>query len=261
MKRIRCRSRLAQVCLLMTLSYGLGNSLQGAEQEPPKRILFIGNSYTAGIASTLKAFVKASPHRQVHLEFITPGGKNLVFHADQAKTIQRIRKGHWDIVVLQDQSQTPALMPERFATGSKRIHDVISKSGARTAYYQTWGRRDGDARNKELLPTFEKMQDALSKAYASAARRDEAILVPVGEAWRTLRQQDPELGLQLYRNDGSHPSPSGAYLATVCFYVGLFEGDLAEVKYTAGLRRDVIAKLQSAAVQAIKTSSTSPADK
>lgn len=230
-------------------------------REPPKRILLIGNSYTAQISSMLKAFVKASPHRQVHLEFINPGGKNLEFHADQAKTLQRIRDGRWDVVVLQDQSQTPALMPDRFAAGSQKLHQVISKSGARTAYYQTWGRRDGDARNKKLLPTFDKMQDALTKAYADAAKRDNAILVPVGEAWRTLRGQHSDLGRQLYRNDGSHPSPSGAYLATVCFYVCLLEGDLDKVQYTGGLKPDVAAKLRLAATQAIKASTNSPADK
>ncbi len=231
-----------------------------AAKEPPKRILFVGNSYTAQIASTLKAFVRASPHRRVHLEFINPGGKNLVFHADQAKTLLRIRDGLWDVVVLQDQSQTPALMPNRFATGSQRLHEVISKAGARTAYYQTWGRRDGDARNKKLLPTFAKMQDALTKAYTNAAKRDNAILVPVGEAWRTFREQHPKLGQQLYRNDGSHPSPSGAYLATVCFYVCLLEGDLDKVRYTDGLKPDVAAKLRLAASQTIQTPKNLPAE-
>ena len=138
------RTRTTIFLLLLLLAASL------VAAEPPKRILFIGNSYTAGIQSTLKSFVKASPHQGTHLEFITPGGKNLLFHADQKKTIERIRDGKWDIVVLQDQSQTPAVMPARFLEGARKLHEIIAKSGARTAYYQTWGRRDGDKRNMKL---------------------------------------------------------------------------------------------------------------
>jgi len=189
------------------------------------RILFIGNSYTGGIRSTPMSFVRDSPHRKAHLAFITPGGKDLLFHADQTETIKRIRNGQWDIVVLQYQSQTPAVLPDRFFDGSKRLHEIIAASGARTAYYQTWGRRDGDKQNKELLPTYEKMQDALSASYRKAAERDKAILVPVGQAWRRVRAEHPSLGKELYRKDGSHPSVNGAYLASICFYVRLFDAD------------------------------------
>ena len=92
--------RIALALMLMIIP-----SLVAAES--PKRILFIGNSYTGQIRFELQSFVKASPHQSADLEFIHPGGKTLMFHADQAKTIKRIRDGNWDIVVLQGQSQTP----------------------------------------------------------------------------------------------------------------------------------------------------------
>ncbi len=228
----------------------LVSSLLGAE--PPRRILFIGNSYTGGIHSTLNSFVNASPHRDAQLEFITPGGKDLLFHADQKETIERIRDGKWDIVVLQDQSQTPAVMPARFLDGARRLHEIVAKSGARTAYFETWGRRDGDKRNIRLMPTFEKMQDALTASYTKAAERDKAILVPVGKAWRRVREQHPALGKELYRKDGSHPSVKGAYLATLCFYICVFDADPSKIEYTGGLSADVVRKLRAAATDALK---------
>ena len=63
------------------------------------------------------------------------------------------------------------------------------KAGAKTAYYQTWGRRDGDKRNQKRFPTYTAMQDALSQTYRKAAKRDDAILVEVGEAWRAVRRR------------------------------------------------------------------------
>ena len=240
------RTRTTILLLLLLLATSL------VAAEPPQRILFIGNSYTAGIRSMLESFVEASPHQETQLEFITPGGKNLLFHADQKKTIERIRDGKWDIVVLQDQSQTPAVMPARFLEGARKLHEIIAKSGARTAYYQTWGRRDGDKRNMNLIPTYEKMQDALTASYTKAAERDKAILVPIGQAWRRVREQDPSLGKELYRDDGSHPSAKGAYLATICFYVCLFNADPEKVEYTGKLSVDVSKELRSAVTNTLK---------
>lgn len=219
--------------------------------DPPVRVLFIGNSYTAGIRPALQQFVKASPHREAHLEFITPGGKDLLFHSDQAKTIARIRDGQWDIVVLQDQSQTPAVLPDRFFKGAAKLHKIIAESGARTAYYETWGRRDGDRMNKEQLPTYERMQDVLSAAYRKASKRDKGLLVPVGTAWRRVRKLHPQLGRELYRKDGSHPSASGAYLATICFYARLFDADPDKVNFTGEITADVATKLRAAAMDVL----------
>lgn len=150
------------------------------------------------------------------------------------------------------QSQTPAVRPDRFFGASKRLHEIIAEAGAKTAYYETWGRRDGDKQNKELLPTYEKMQDALSPSYQKAAERDKAILVPVGQAWRRVRKEQPQLGRELYRQDGSHPSASGAYLATICFYVRLFDADPNDVKYVGNLKPEIASKLRATAVEVLK---------
>ncbi|NNM28048.1 MAG: hypothetical protein HKO57_00880, partial [Akkermansiaceae bacterium] len=91
-------------------------------REPPRRILFIGNSYTGQIRNMLTRVVAASPHRATHLEFVTPGGKTLEFHAHDPPTLARIRNGNWDLVVLQDQSQTPALFPEKFLAAAAVLH-------------------------------------------------------------------------------------------------------------------------------------------
>jgi len=201
----------------------------------PSKILFIGNSYTGQVRSAMIRFFAASPQKETRLEFITPGGRTLKQHAEEASTMDRISGGGWDIVVLQDQSQTPAVFPEKFLSASKRLHQVITGSGARTAYYQTWGRRDGDRQNPGLLATYTKMQDALSRSYAEAARRDKAILIPAGEAWRAVRKSDAKLGRELYKDDGSHPSAKGAYLVACCLYVALTGGDPRQVKFDGGL--------------------------
>ncbi|MCP4847664.1 MAG: DUF4886 domain-containing protein [Verrucomicrobiaceae bacterium] len=201
----------------------------------PSKILFVGNSYTGQVRSAVTKFFAASAHRETRLEFITPGGRTLKQHSEEAKTVERISGGGWDIVVLQDQSQTPAVFPEKFLSASKRLNQVITESGAKTAYYQTWGRRDGDKQNAERFGTYTKMQDALTKSYAQAAKRDKAILIPVGEVWRAVRKSDAKLGRELYKGDGSHPSAKGAYLVACCFYATLTGSDPLSVKFDGGL--------------------------
>jgi len=195
----------------------------------------VGNSYTGQVRSAVTKFFAASAHKETRLEFITPGGRTLKQHGETAQTMKRISGGGWDIVVLQDQSQTPAVFPEKFLSASKGLNKVIGGSGARTAYYQTWGRRDGDRQNAERFGTYTKMQDALTKSYAQAAKRDKAILVSVGEVWRAVRKSDAKLGRELYKGDGSHPSAKGAYLVACCFYATLTGGDPASVKFDGGL--------------------------
>jgi len=189
---------------------------------PPKKILFIGNSYTAQIRQAVTGLIAASPHQDTQLEFITPGGRTLQQHLHTPKILERIATGGWDLVVLQDQSQTPALHPDAFLKSSAALHAAITAAKARTVYYETWGRRDGDTQNAPRFPTYLSMQQALSKSYRTAANRDQALLVPVGTAWQTIRTQHPALGHALYTNDGSHPSSKGALLAAACFYRAFF---------------------------------------
>ena len=202
---------------------------------PPKKILFIGNSYTGGIRKIITELIKSSPHADTQLTFINPGGKTLAFHLASQVTIEKIKKGNFDFVVLQDQSQTPALYPDRFKKAALGLDKIIDASGAQTVFYQTWGRRDGDKQNKTLFPTYDSMQKALSKSYASTAKTCNATLAPVGDIWSILRKKNPDLGKDLYAKDGSHPSKKGAYLAACVFYQTLFKADPKTLTFTAGL--------------------------
>lgn len=169
------------------------------------------------------------------MEFITPGGKTLSFHLQNESTTQKIRDGKWNFVVLQDQSQTPALFPRKFEAAAVKLDRLIKESGAKTVFYQTWGRRDGDKINPKLFPDYGSMQKELSESYSGVSRRCDAILAPVGDTWERARKANPRLGTALYRKDGSHPSDKGAYLAACVFYATFFGKSPAGIDYRGGL--------------------------
>lgn len=212
----------------------------------PGRILFIGNSYTGQIRGMLTQLVATSPYRDCQLDFIHPGGRTLEQHLASEATMQKIREGKWDVVVLQDQSQTPAIFPDKFMQAAREIDRIIDAAEARTVFYETWGRRDGDKMNAQRFPTYEKMQQALSDAYARAARKYNAELAPVGQAWAWLRQQHPAIGSILYHGDGSHPAAAGAYLAACVLYVTLFDADPTKVNFNGGLPEDQVNAIHAA---------------
>ena len=201
----------------------------------PEKVLFVGNSYTGQVRAQVTKLFASTGHRGIALSFVTPGGRKLEQHVEEKDLLEKIAGGGWDVVVLQDQSQMPAVFPKRFLAASEKLHELIGKAGAETAYYQTWGRRDGDRQNAARFPTYEKMQRALTESYRGAARRDGAILVPVGEAWARVREERPDLGRALYKGDGSHPSAKGAYLAACCFYAALTGGDPRDLDFGGGL--------------------------
>lgn len=215
--------------------------------EETTRILFIGNSYTGQIKKTVSQLIAASPEgSKTELEFITPGGKNLQFHLNNEATVKRIAEGKWDFVVLQDQSQTPAVFPNRFKEAANELDKLIDRSGAQTVFYQTWGRRDGDKANPKLFPDYETMQKSLSDNYTSTAKRCDALLASVGDTWARVRKADAELGKALYKGDGSHPSAKGAFLAACVFYQTIFEKSPKSIEFTGDLTSDEVALILKA---------------
>lgn len=204
--------RLLFISLLLSL---LAHSLT-ADEPQVKRILFVGNSYTGGIKAIQSSLLK---HFKVpKVDFVHPGGKTLTWHLANG-TPDLIRKGDYDIVVLQEQSQTPAYpgLQEKFWKSSTELAKVIRASGARPVLYMTWGRRDGDKQNAHVAPTYEKMQSLLTASYNKAGELAEAEVVPVGSVWAKIRMADEKLARSMYARDGSHPSQLGAYITAMTF--------------------------------------------
>ena len=225
----------------------------GADSENRLRVLFIGNSYTSQVRPSIVAMFKASDNSNVEFEFVAPGGKTLKQHFQNSKTVEKIRSGNWDYVVLQEQSQTPVVYRDKFVNGAIDLDLVIRKSGAKTIFYQTWGRRDGDKQNIDLFPSYESMQKELSKAYDSIVKRRSAIIAPVGDAWAEIRATDKALGSSLYAKDGSHPSSKGAFVAACVFYTVLTGDDPATVDYNGKLSKDDANKIRKAVLKTFRS--------
>jgi hypothetical protein len=218
------------------------------------RVLFVGNSYTSvnNLPGMLSALAR-SLGDVAETVMVAPGGYTLRQHSEDADTLATINAGSWDIMVLQEQSQMPELAQDQVEqfilpyalTLSKAVHRA--SPAARTVFYETWGRRAGDAQFCKVRPevcTYQGMQDRIDATYRFLTERASGILAPVGEAWSEVRRSHPEI--ELYSGDGGHPSPQGTYLAACVLYAVLF-GKTPAGASALGIAPDQARHLQEAA--------------
>jgi hypothetical protein len=159
-----------------------------------KKVLWIGNSYTSvNNLPLLTSNLALSAGDTIIYDSNTPGGMTFNAHSTDATTLQKIALGGWDNVILQAQSQEPSFSPSQVATQTipyaQKLDSLIHVSSpcAETVFYMTWGRKYGDASNCANYPpicTFSGMTDRLRSSYKFMADENEALLAPVGMAWK-----------------------------------------------------------------------------
>ncbi len=174
----------------------------------PLRVLFIGNSYTFShdLPAVLSQIAEAAGgEHPIETGMVAEPGATLEQHWQARRGQAEIRRGGWDVVVLQGHSLGTLQQREALFAVARAFDGEIRESGARTAFFMTWARRG----RPEML-------EAVRDGYTAIAEELGATLVPAGVAWQTSHERHP--GLHLWHSDGSHPSPAGTYLAAALFY-------------------------------------------
>jgi hypothetical protein len=220
-----------------------------------KRALFLGNSYTfVNNLPQMLADVASSTGDSLLFDSNTPGGYRLKDHSTNTTSLAKIAMGNWDYVVLQEQSQLPALPILQVETDvfpyAHILDSIINaeNSCAETVFYMTWGRKNGDASNCESWPpvcTYTGMDSLLNLRYRMMADSNNAIISPVGAVWKYIRQNFPLI--DLYQIDDSHPSVAGTYAAACSFYAVLFRKDPSLITFNSTLSAIDAAKIRAAA--------------
>ncbi len=188
-------------------------------------VFFIGNSYSFGVPGKFRKIAESNG-RKVRIGHSTYGGWTLAKHAENPPTLEKLRSGNWDVVVIQEQS----LVPSRNERSRQKAMDppvkfLVSEARAKGAVpllYQTWGRRDGDPDLPE--DDFFKMNERLRNGYRAASDSAGGVtIVPAGDAWE--REFLAGRGKNLYVEDGSHPSAFGNEVTAREFYRVIFGED------------------------------------
>jgi hypothetical protein len=230
-------SKKSILFLILALILASCSSISGPNL-PSKKILFIGNSYTDFNKGLDYHLLKFAPNSDAAR--ISPGGYTLQNHWEDANTLETIRSGEWDVVVLQEQSQIPVSDYKAFAEYAQKLNTEIKAAGAETILFMTWERPDS--------VQYGVTTQALNNNYIYLGQQLGIKVAPVGLAFANALRERPSL--QLYSEDG-HPTPQGTYLAAAVFYGVIFDQSPVGNNYTAKLGNDDALFLQTIAAQTL----------
>lgn len=214
----------------------------------PMRVLFLGNSLlgiSASYSNNIPAILSnlaANLGDSFSYARVAQSGWLLADHATNAASTNQINSGNFDLVVLQEKSETPSLPPDRdtlMFPACRTLNGLVTNHGERTMFYQTWGQINGDPNsncNSYDIPaqyktcnypgfaSFTSMNIAIRKAYAMIGNELGAAISPVGLAWARVRTEQPALNLYILDDSfgDRHPNSYGAYLAACAFYSAIF---------------------------------------
>lgn len=227
---------LARSLLAPTLR---GDIALARSDRPGMRVLFVGNSFTfknslPGLVHDLAAGDPgATPIFSV--EYAAPGWS--LRQADKDDGLDKLlHEVHWDVVVIQEKSWLLSFPEEQWRRetypAARDLHDKISAVGARTVLFMTWGYVRGD-RWHEPHDTYAAMQARLADGYSKLGSELGVQVAPAGLAWAEALRREPRL--DLWADDGKHPSRLGSYLAACVFYAILSGREPAGSRFKAGV--------------------------
>lgn len=216
-------------------------------------ILFIGNSYTYvnDLPGTLTQLACSGGHK-IETDMAAQGGWTLADHAASTQTLDKLVQKKWDLVILQEQSEIPAMENYRAQSMYPAVRSLVSKIrgiGPEPLLFITWAHSDG-------LPSagyqsYFDMQNQLDVGYKEIAKELGVQVVPVGEAWMQGRLQlNP---IDLWQADGSHPNEKGTYLAACVFYATIFQQSPEGLSYRGSLSQETAQTLQTLAANTVLT--------
>ena len=233
--------------------------------EDPQRVLFVGNSYT-GVNKLPEVFlevVKSSGRSAPIVKSSTPGGRTLKQHLAIVGSMKLVDEGDWDVVVLQGQSQEPAIaetdetvrkeFQESAAELCRRVRAKSPK--AKIFFYETWARHPDywtmpGKKGPDVGANPKEMQERLRKWYGVVAKDNGATFVPCGDAWEL--NYASAAPVRLHARDNSHPEFVGTYLNALIFFGKIYDVKAPAPKWSGKLDEAQAKLMQGYAAQVLK---------
>jgi hypothetical protein len=241
------------ICFLLLASHGCSPVKCDNIQSPKTcfRILFIGNSYTYvnDLPNTFAKLADSGNH-QVEIGMFAKGGWTLSDQIKSSEMLNTLQSSKWDYVIVQEQSQIPSMEQSRsyaMYPAARTLIGKIRETGANPIFFETWAHQNGWPENG--MPNFESMQYQIDLGYQLIAQELNVSIAPVGDVWFNAITQDPQL--ELWQDDGSHPTELGTYLTACVFYAVIFQENPQGLSYLGNLSEETAHTLQTSAAKSV----------
>ncbi|MGG8497069.1 SGNH/GDSL hydrolase family protein [Tenacibaculum sp. TC6] len=179
-------------------------------------ILFIGNSLTY-YNDLPKLVAKEAKKKGIKIRTKTVAYPNyaIVDHWNGGTVQKLIASKAYKYVIIQQGPSSQNEGRQMLIEAGKKYRQLCHKNGATLCYFMVWP-------SLTYYATF----DGVIKNYTDAARLNEAILLPVGKAWKNYF--DTTNTFDYYGKDGFHPSLKGSKAAANSIVKHLFKENHAK---------------------------------
>lgn len=212
------------------------------------RILFVGNSHTFynNFSGMFVNIADALGHK-ADVHELSAGYYSLKQFADTGdrggEVLDQTLSGmKWDFVILQENTSSAlsSVAEKEMFPPARILDEKIRASGAQTVFLMTWAPKKGVKNMKR-----EAAQSDIASCYMTIADELGSLLIPAGVGFMRCAKLYPEI--ELWNQDGQHPSPEGSYLAACLTYALIYQESPQDCSYTGDLDEDVARKLQGVA--------------
>lgn len=215
-------------------------------------VLFLGNSMTY-YNDLPSAFLNLSQSGGFNPDVyeLTEGSYRLAYFADRedevgSQAYDALENYTWDYVILQEQSGIATMGEDIMYPAARTLDTMIKKAQGEPVFLMTWAYKEGISMDLlfglKYQDTKEEMQTRIANHYMTISKELDDMLAPAGIAFMRCGTQFPEI--ELWDEDGSHPSPAGTYLSACVLYQVLYDQSPEGLQYAADLEKETAAKLQ-----------------
>ncbi|MCO6163768.1 SGNH/GDSL hydrolase family protein [Flavobacterium sp. NRK F7] len=177
---------------------------------PKYSLLFIGNSltYTNDLPKLVKEEAKEKGIK-VAVEMLAYPNYAIEDHWNEGKVQKLIASKKYDYVIIQQGPSSQSEGKNMLLASGKKYSDICKLNNTQLCYFMVWPA-------KSNYHTFDKV----IQNYTEAAIRNEAILLPVGSAWKSYIESTNTW--DYYSEDAFHPSLKGSKVAAMVIINTLF---------------------------------------
>ncbi len=222
----------------------------GQKDLNPINILFIGNSFTH-MNSMPVMFEKLATSKSYRVNVVMSAKSNHTFkmHSERSDLYDDINKHKYDYVILQGFSRELSFGTEHIDTSVvpyfQQIVDTLYKNNpcVKLLLYMTWGYENGYAYS-DYLGSYDQMSLEIEKGYRYLGELFDIPVVPVGNVWKEVRKNYPNI--KLYQADEHHPTKYGSYIVASSIYTAVFRTTPVG-GFTSNIPEDIAYSIQTTA--------------
>ncbi|GAA4280456.1 SGNH/GDSL hydrolase family protein [Gaetbulibacter aestuarii] len=198
------------VIIFLASTLVFGQEKNGNSSKKVYHVLFVGNSLT--YINNLPELVK----NQAALRGISVDYTLLAFpdyaiidHWKDGKVQKLISSQNFDFVIIQQGPSSQNEGREMLLNDGQKYSELCQLNHAKLCYFMVW----------PALTYYHTFNKVIGN-YSDAAKKNHALLLPVGKVWKT--HFDDTSNFDYYGSDGFHPSLKGSQVAAKIIVENLF---------------------------------------